>query len=329
MRTARVLSPGHPDRACDIIAESIVDEYVRRDPAASVRIRVAGGRGAIFVAGVVSSTADFDVGAIVTRTAASLGIRNHLEPFVSIEQVPGSFIMEATRSHRPISVVGYATRETDERLPIPAAFAKRIAKKFEDLRNHDAEWYWLEPAFEVTVAERQHGDPIAYVSCAHGETELSEARERIASVVTSVIPSMTVRVNLHGPIRANGLDHDVGSSATPEEPYGTGVIIPGSPIGCDPSNPMKFGTWLARGLAKRILEREPDAKAILVRATYAPGDREPTFLSVRDERGRDVLKPEDAATMTYASLHPQLRLGLSTNAAHWGFAGEVEMPWES
>jgi S-adenosylmethionine synthetase len=336
MRSARVLSPGHPDRACDIVAETIVDEYIRRDPTASVRIRVCGGRGALFIAGVASSTADFDVGAVVARTAASLGVRSHVEPFVSIEQVPGSFILEATRTHRPISVVGYAARETDVRLPTTVVLAKRIAKKLEDLRSHDPEWFWLEPAFEVTVAERPHADPVVYVACAHGERDLSEARERVTEAVSRIESKAAVRVNLHGSIRANGLDQDIGASGVMDEPYGNGVIVTGSPIGCDPSNPLKFGTWLARGLAKRVLDRnivsdDPirrHTKAVLVRATYAPGDREPSFLSVRDDRGRDVSMDGDAAMMAYAFLYPHLRLGLSTNAAHWGFAGEVEMPWE-
>jgi S-adenosylmethionine synthetase len=336
MRSARVLSPGHPDRACDIIAETIVDEYVRRDPTASIRVRVCGGRGALFVAGIASSTADFDVGAVVTRTAASLGVRNHVEPFVSIEQVPGSYILEATRTHRPISVAGYAVRETDVRLPKTVVLAKRIAKHLEDLRSHDAEWFWLEPAFEVTVIDRPHADPVAYVACAHGEHPLAETRQRIAEAISKIEPNVAVRVNLHGSIRANGLDQDIGASGVHDEPYGSGIIIPGSTIGCDPSNPVKFGTWLARGLAKRALGRSLSSAdpaknhidAVLVRATYAPGDREPSFLSIRDDRGRDVSEPADAATMAYAYLHPNLRLALSTNAAHWGFAGEVEMPWE-
>jgi len=336
MRSARVLSPGHPDRACDIIAETIVDEYVRRDPTASVRVRACGGRGAMFVAGVASSTADFDVGAVVTRTAASLGVRSHIEPFVSIEQVPGSFILEATRTHRPISVVGYASRETDIRLPSTVDRAKRIAKRLEDLRNHDPEWFWFEPAFEVTVVERAHAEPVIYVACAHGERPLAEVRERIADAASSIAPGMIVRANLHGGIRTNGLDQDVGASGVMDEPYGSGIVVTGSSIGCDPSNPLKFGTWLARGLAKRALDRciasddptRQGANAVLVRATYAPGDREPSYLSVRDDRGRDVSVKEDALAMAYAHLHPNLRLGLSTNAAHWGFAGEVEMPWE-
>ena len=329
MRSARICSPGHADRACDIIAESVIDEYLQRDPETAGRIRVSGGRGALFVSGIIASKADFDVGAIVTRTAASLGVREHVEPFVSIESVPGSFILEATRTHRPISVMGYATRETDSSLPLPVYLAKKIARRLDDLRQNNGEWFWLEPAFEVSVVEDAKTKALhAYIACAHGQQDVARVRERIVPVVQSLATNIRVSVNEHGLIRQNGLDADIGSSGVFDEPYGSSLPLPSSPIGCDPSNPQKFGTWLARGLAKRVLLRNEQAKAVMVQATYLPGDVIPSYLRVRDERGRDLLFDYDHETMTYAYLRKSLRPALSTNAVHWGFAGEVELPWE-
>jgi S-adenosylmethionine synthetase len=328
MRTARTLSPGQPDRSCDIVAESIIDEYLRRDPAASARLRVMGGRGALFVSGVISTKADFDVGAVITRTAAALGVRGHIEPFVSVDAVPGSFLLEATRSNRPISVVGYATRETEERLPSHVVFSRRIAKRLEDLRQNDSDWYWLEPSFEVTVAESAGRSYEAFINCAHGEVEIADVRERMRGALKTAFSEAKLRINEQGSVRSNGLDQDVGASGVAEDPYGSAVPWSGSTAGIDPSNPAKFGAWLARGLAKRALERG-ESKAVMVQAVYFPGDREPSFLRVRDERGSDLKCEGDAESMTYASLIGHLRPGLSTNSAHWGFAGEVEMPWEN
>ncbi|MBD3251916.1 hypothetical protein GF380_05725 [Candidatus Uhrbacteria bacterium] len=327
MRTARTLSPGHPDRTCDIVAESIMDEYLMRDATTSGRISVMGGRGALFVSGIISTKADFDVGAIITRTAASLGVRGHVEPFVSIDSVPGAFLMEATRSNRPISVVGYATRETEERLPSHLVLSRRIAKRLEDLRQHDPEWFWLEPCFEVSVAEREKGSYEAFINCAHGETEIRQVRDQVQRGLKDHTEPVKLRINEQGTIRTNGLDQDVGASGKSEEPYGSAVSWAGSTIGIDPSNPMKFGNWLARGLAKHALERG-EARAVMVQATYFPGDKEPTDLRVRDERGQSLLQEGDGQRMTYAQLSKSLRPALSTNAVHWGFTGEVELPWE-
>jgi S-adenosylmethionine synthetase len=308
----------------------VLDEYLNRDPETSARLRVMGGRGALFVSGVISTKADFDVGAVITRTAASLGVRGHVEPFVSIDAIPGSFLLEGTRSNRPISVTGYATNETEERLPSHVMLSRRIAKRLEDLRHHDPEWFWLEPSFDVTVTERERGSYQVYINCAHGDVKLKDARERISANILPHfdLPKVSLHVNVNGGMHSNGLDQDVGASGLSEEPYGSAIPWIGSTIGVDPSNPSKFGAWLARGLAKRALERS-GARAVMVQATYLPGDREPSALQVRDERGRDLVQERDGAIMTYAFLKKQLRLGLSTNASHWGFAGEVEMPWET
>lgn len=327
MRIARTLSPGHPDRLCDMLAETILDEYLRRDPATSMRVHVSGGRGAIFVSGVVSSKADFDVGSLVVRTAAALGVRKHVEPFVSLESVPGSFVLEATRSSRPISVTGYAAAESEESLPGHVSLSRRLAKKLEDARQRDPEWFWLSPSFEIIVAESYGHPPIIHVNCGHGEEDLANVSARIKQLFNGETSGMDVRVNHNGPIRANGLDVDMGNSGISADPYGSGIYIRESVIGYDPSHPVKFGSWLARGLASMTLRRT-GSKAVMVQAVYLPGESAPSYLRVRNERGADLADPTDADGMRYAKLASMLRYGLNADAARWGFAGEAGLPWE-
>ncbi|HWQ99393.1 MAG TPA: hypothetical protein VN397_00930, partial [Candidatus Methylomirabilis sp.] len=71
-----------------------------------------------------------------------------------------------------------------------------------------------------------------------------------------------------------------------------------------------------------------DANAILVQAVYEPGTPVPVSLRVRDERGRDLSRPEDAEAMSYYSLARRFRHGLNVEACRWGFAGEAGLPWE-
>lgn len=328
MRLARICSPGHPDRACDIISETIIDEYLRRDPLSSIRVHVCGGRGALFVTGVVSSTADFDIGAVVSRLALTLGVRNAIEPFVSIESVPGSFLLEATRTDRPIAVLGYATRETEERIPSPVRLCRLLAKKMEDVRQHDGEWFWLDPSFEIAVEERSDKTIDVFMTVAHGEQEIGQVRDKIKRLLSVIDSSMRVHVNEFGPLRSAGLDLDIGASGSLDDAYGTVFPLPSVTVGCDPSNPRKFGNWLSRGLAHRVLERTPESNAVLVRAIYAPGDKVPSELKIQDERGRSLMQDGDAESLSYSFLKSELRPGLSTDASYWGFAGVQGMPWE-
>lgn len=328
MRLGRTLSPGHPDRACDIIAETVIDEYLKRDPASSLRVHAHGGKGAMFLTGIVSSKADFDVGAIVKQTAATLGAREDVEPFISLESVAGSNLLHATRTSRPLSVFGYATRENDEQIPKPVLLSRRIAKKLDDLRRYDPEWFWLEPGFEVSVTEPKKGMPIAYINCGHGTLDIADMRERVKGVALGITTDLHTVINESGPQEASSLDHDMGASGGMDEPYGNLLPFQASPHGLDPSHPRKFGSWLARGIARAALARS-DAEAVMVHAIYHPRDAEPSYLKVRDERGNDLTIVQDRDSMRYSKLIEILRPGLGAEAARWGFAGEAGLPWES
>jgi len=328
MRVGRTLSPGHPDRACDLIAETIVDEYLRRDPASILRVHVTGGRGALFVTGVVSSKADFDVGATAVRTAGMLGVRSPIEPFVALEPVGSAMLTHAMRTSRPIVVSGYATRESPEGIPATMSLSRQIAKRIEDLRAHDPEWFWLEPGFDVSVTEATPGSYAVVISCGHGTHDLGEVRAQMANALAPIVGDADMQINQDGAQSSAGLDHDIGASGQPDEPYGSAIAVHASAIGVDPTHPRKYGAWLARALARRALERSA-ARAVLVQAVYIPGEVEPVSVRVRDESGKSLLQPDDVQRLRYDALVPQFRHGLSADAARWGFAGESGLPWEA
>jgi S-adenosylmethionine synthetase len=327
MRVAYQRSPGHPDQTCDIVADTIVDEYLRRDPATRVRIHVMGGKGALFISGMVSSKADFDVGALASRTAGMLGARAPVEPFVAIESIGTTGLSQTMRQSGVVDVMGYATRETPERIPAPTVIAKRVAKQLEALRTGHAEWFWLDAAFQVDVTQSSSESFGITMTCAHGNKPLAEVREQLIDAVRPIAANALVRVNPMGPLAEWSIDHDSGSSGTNNASYGGSLPSQQSLIGVDPYHPRKYGTWLARGLARKALER-CGANAILVRAVYDPGERVPAWFSVKDERGKDFAADGDKELLRDIALASALRHGLNADAARWGYAGEAGMPWE-
>lgn len=327
MRIARTCSPGHPDKACQLIAETIVDEYVRRDPSTRLRIHVTGGKGALFVTGMVSSKADFDVGAIAARTAGALGARNPIEPFVALETIGSSGLPQYLRFSGMVNVAGYATRETPEGMPPHMVLSRRIAKRLEDLRTQNQDWFWLEPGFTVDVTETVAGVRKIIVSCGQGERPLDQVRESVNAALEDMRGTDDVRVNTTGPLSGWSLDHDMGSSGILDASYGSSLPIQVALAGIDFYHPQKFGTWLARSLARVVIARS-HANAVMVRAVYEAGENAPVWLSVRDEQGRDLSQPEDRDLLRDLSLASGLRNGLNVDAMRWGFAGETGLPWE-
>ncbi len=328
MRTATARLPGHPDHACELIAEAIVDEYARRDAEARIRLSVSGGRGLLFIAGDVLSQADFDVSAIAKRAAGSLGITEELEPFVSIEPVAAPQVAERRLAcDTPVTVTGYATSETQELIPLPAALARRVAKRLQEKRSNDPEWFWLGPDAEVTVQAEDSRPSHVIVSVEHGNEPLEIVRERVATELASLFENEKLEVNPTGPREQRGLAGQTGSSGRGVSPYGSLVPFNISTSGHDAMSVEKAGAWIARAAALKIVR--DGARAALVQLVYNPGDENPIFILAKDECGRDCSSKLQKEDLNLARVRDWLRPGLNYEAALWGFAGEAGLPWEA
>lgn len=64
-KTAEFVSPKHPDKICDFIADSILDAYTAQDKDSRVAAEVMGGHNLITINGEVTSKAKLDIPAIV------------------------------------------------------------------------------------------------------------------------------------------------------------------------------------------------------------------------------------------------------------------------
>src|SRR3989339_1001951 len=125
---------GHPDKICDQIADAIVDEYLRRDPEASVDLSVLGSHGMMMIGGEVTSKADFDISELAKRVYKQIGYHDDIEVFVNIEgqteEMKRAGNLTPTDS---VIVNGYATSETREQLPRALVYAHHMARRLDDL----------------------------------------------------------------------------------------------------------------------------------------------------------------------------------------------------
>jgi S-adenosylmethionine synthetase len=65
IRTSEFVSPRHPDKICDFIADSIVDAYLRQDKASRIAVEVMGGHRHLTVSGEITSRANVDIENVV------------------------------------------------------------------------------------------------------------------------------------------------------------------------------------------------------------------------------------------------------------------------
>ena len=142
--TAESVMRGHPDKLCDLIADSVLDACLQHDPASRVACEVMATHGHIIVAGEITTSAKPDVFNIVRDTLRDVGydpkdyqidcyihdqspdIAGAVEPELAVGED------EDTLGAGDQGVmVGYACNETPEYLPMPMVAAQRLVTLLE------------------------------------------------------------------------------------------------------------------------------------------------------------------------------------------------------
>lgn len=279
MPQATVFGPAHPEKACDLIASAIVEEYLKRDPNAKLNIRISGGYGALFVSGEAKSEADFDVATAVKRAAALIDPNLAPEPFVAIEQAP--------LPRGPVSIFGYATGETDSLLPPAVDEAMRIAREIERFRNANEDGFWLSGDYDVTVT-REGKERIACIQASHlEEKRVEDVRTQISDLVSHVFEG-GLRINPSGADHRQGLQKRVGSSGRlVQEWFGAKLPSAAAGIGFELKHPSNLGRWYARAAAKELVLAKK-GRAVFVEMQWLPLETKPRILNARNERGESL-----------------------------------------
>ena len=321
MNAAYISGPGEPNKLCDLIAAGISEEYQKRDAAAETEIHVSGGNGALFVAGKVRSTADFDVATLVKQILGGIDPGLSLEPFIAIESTP-------IIKRPPLHVVGYATGATPTMLPPVVDLGMGIARQLEDARKGDEGWFWLSPDFDVSMIERDK-KRVALVRVSHVDSISTEdVRDQVTKRLEGRIDE--VRVNSYGADTGNGLSSGIGASGqSSSEWYGGVIPAPMNASGSELAHPANIGWMAARHVAKQLV-RQNLGKAIMVDLIWEPLEDNPTIARARNERGADFSKHIDASLISKKKLVDKwgsFRMG--SNAKKFSFDGAIDLPFEN
>src|SRR3989337_62962 len=125
MRTCEFVSPKHPDKFCDFIADSILDAYLAGDNKSRVAIELLGGHGKVFVSGEVTSTANVDIKETVAKIVG--------EDYEIVSNVP----KQSPEISRGVDtggaggqgiMIGYATNETETFMPLEYETARQLCQ---------------------------------------------------------------------------------------------------------------------------------------------------------------------------------------------------------
>ncbi len=367
------VTEGHPDKVCDYIADSILDAALEKDKDSRIACEVTCATGLCVVLGEFNTKTDFiDVQKIARdtikeigytdptlgfdyRTCAVLNCINEQSPDIAIG-VENSVEARSSDSVHPYDragagdqgmMFGYATRETDELMPMPIVLAHKLTRALTAARKSD-ELDFLRPDGKAMVALKyENGAPVGVktvvVSAQHSESVSDKKlRDGITecvikrSISKDFLKGAEILINPTGRFVIGGPAGDTGVTGRKiiVDTYGGAIAHGGGAFsGKDPSKVDRSASYYARYVCKNVVAAGLCDK-LLLQVGYAIGKARPVSLFVDsygtgdDERILAVINK--VFDFRPAALTDKLGLKnpIYRRTTNYGHFGKPDLPWE-
>lgn len=311
-KTAESVCAGHPDKLCDLIADAILDECLKKDRYSRVACEVMATKGKIFVCGEITCAKKIDIRMVVRQTLAKVGynplkfivfvyvhrqsadIAGGVNKALETRDVDTDDIFASVGAGDQGTVYGYATNETWAKMPTPVIFVNDLCKRLDEARK-DGTIRDVGPDGKAQVTIEYHDDkPVSVkniiVSVQHKDTkDLDELRREIITEIiypllsryhfpkeTEILINPSGRFVEGGPAADTGL---TGRKLMVDTYGGLAAHGGGAFSGKDATKVDRSGAYMARVVARNIVGAWL-ADRCQVAISYAIGKAEPTAVEI-------------------------------------------------
>jgi len=326
--TSESVSEGHPDKVADQISDALIDHFMAFDPTSKVACETLVTTGQVVLAGEVNSKTYLDVQQIAREVIAKIGYTKAEYMFEAHScgvlsaiheqsadinqgvdrQAADDFESKANAQGAGDQgmMFGYATRETDNFMPLALDLSHKILEELAAIRRENKRIKYLRPdaKSQVTIEYSDTNKPIRIdtivVSTQHDdfgddETMLAQIRK---DIITYVIPrvkaklkpslrklfndQITYHINPTGKFVIGGPHGDTGLTGRKiiVDTYGgKGAHGGGAFSGKDPSKVDRSAAYATRHIAKNLVAAGV-CDEVLVQISYAIGVAKPCGLYV-------------------------------------------------
>ncbi|MEI8339425.1 MAG: methionine adenosyltransferase domain-containing protein [bacterium] len=260
-KTAEFVSPKHPDKICDFIADSILDAYLAGDKNSRVASEVMGGHGLVTINGEVTSLTKPDLEKVVKDIVG----QDYKVIINIVQQSPEIAQGVDTGGAGDQGIMkGYATSETADGMPLEYTLARELCQKIFEVHPYDGKT-------QVTVEDGK----VKTVVASFQKTK----NEDLLKLVQSIISAEEYLINPAGEWNQGGFDADTGLSGRKliVDNYGPEHTIGGGSFsGKDHTKVDRSGAYMARKIALDLVKKY-GAKEVETKLAYAIGKKDPVM----------------------------------------------------
>ena len=358
--TSESVTEGHPDKLCDLISDSILDEYLKQDELSRVAIETFASKNKITVAGQVTSKGNVDIEKIVRNVIKEVGYDNEN---TDIDYRTCNIDINITKQSSDIAMgvdiggagdqgimFGYATNETKNYMPYAIDLAHKLAKKLELVRKQN-EISYLRPDGKVQVTVEYENDKpkridTILISTQHLESaKLEDLKLEIINRVikpvvektmidknTKIYINPTGRFVIGGPLGDTGL---TGRKIIVDTYGGYSRHGGGAFSGKDPSKVDRSAAYMARHIAKNIVANKLADKCE-IQISYAIGMEKPISVFINtfgtnkilEEQIIQIINEKFDLTPNGIIKYLNLRKPIYTLTTNYGHFGKEKLEWE-
>ncbi|MBK5213510.1 MAG: methionine adenosyltransferase [Flavobacteriaceae bacterium] len=370
--TSESVSEGHPDKVADQISDALLDNFLAFDPESKVACETLVTTGQVVLAGEVKSNTYLDVQTIARDVINKIGYTKGAYKFSGDSCGVISLIHEQSqdinqgvdRENKEEQgagdqgmMFGYATKETENYMPLALDISHKILIELAALRREDSEIKYLRPDSKSQVTIEYSDDNVPQkivaivVSTQHDEFDedepmLKKIKQDIVGIliprVKKLLPvyvqklfndDIIYHINPTGKFVIGGPHGDTGLTGRKiiVDTYGgKGAHGGGAFSGKDPSKVDRSAAYAARHIAKNLVAAGV-ADEVLIQVSYAIGVVEPTSIFVNTYNSSNLKisdgdiakKVSETFNMRPAAIEKRLKLRnpIYSETASYGHMG--------